>query len=75
MNIIALFDNYTIFSTVRDLGPLPSGVSLGYPVIDDLGRCASVYTFSEDDVVYLESLNGVQTMDSFPSDWHITDDI
>ena len=67
--MVVLFDDETIFTYVQSQGLLPSGMQLGMPTKDVLGRCASILDLTQDDINYLESFEGVQIMESMPSDW------
>lgn len=69
-NVFAVFETFEIFSNIKNLGPLPSGVSLGFPLMDYLTpRCLSSYTFTDDDIAYLLGFEGVYTTEGVPSDW------
>jgi hypothetical protein len=67
--MVAVLNNINIYTTVKNAGQFPSGVSLGYPLMDVQGRCASVYDFTEADVTYLEGYEGVDAMEQLPPDW------
>ena len=49
---------------------LPSQTALGQPLIATDGRCAVCHSFTEDDVVYLQSF-GATICEELPSDFMV----
>ena len=66
----AVFENEQIFNEVKAQGILPSGTSLGMPVIDVYGRCACKDSYTYADEEYLRSFEGV-TVNGLPDDWEM----
>jgi len=64
--MVVIFDNIEVFQQV--INPLPSGVNLD-PVAGGDGRLVSSYNFSEEDIAYLQTIEGAEIMDGMPSDW------
>lgn len=52
---------------------LPSGVTIGTPIISTDGRCAMCHSFTEEDIAYLED-KGATMYDTMPSDFEVKQD-
>ena len=71
--MVAIFNTIEIFNQIKDLGVLPSGVSINEPAISADSRVASSYWFTEEDRAYLLSFEGVELFEGLPSDWRWPD--
>jgi len=68
--MVVVFDSIEVFQQV--INPLPSGVNLD-PVTGADGRMASSYYFTEEDIAYLQTIEGAELMDALPEDWQEPD--
>lgn len=65
--MIVLFPDKLTRDDVKRLGKLPSGVELGEPIIDTLGRRVSCHPFTPDDIAYLAKLEKVEVLEKLPT--------